>query len=390
MNYEEFTLKAQEALRDAASVAQKNDHSAVEPEHLLTALLEQEGGLVPSILEQLGIDRARLDRGVSDLMRNLPKAYGEATQTYFSPAMQKIIAKADAESKAMKDEFVASEHLFMALTVVESRVASLLKSIGITREGILSVLKSIRGSQSASDENAEEKYQVLEKYTRDLTALAKNSKLDPVIGRDEEIRRVMQVLSRRTKNNPVLIGEPGVGKTAMSKASPSASFRVMSPTVLKKRNFSRSISAHLSRVANFVENSRNGLKQSSPKSRRPRDESSSSSTSFTRLWARVQPKARWTLPTSLNLHSRAASCVRSERRRSTNIASISRKMQLSSAASNLYSARHRVSRILLRFYAGSRTAMKSIMEYVFETMRSLLPQCSPTATSHRVSFPTRR
>ncbi len=215
MNYEEFTLKAQEALRDAASVAQKNDHSAVEPEHLLTALLDQEGGLVPSILEQLGIDRARLERGNTDLMKNLPKAYGEAAQTYFSPAMQKIIAKADAESKAMKDEFVASEHLFMAMTSVESRVASLLKSTGVTRDGILSVLKSIRGSQSASDENAEEKYQVLEKYTRNLTALAKSSKLDPVIGRDEEIRRVMQVLSRRTKNNPVLIGEPGVGKTAI-------------------------------------------------------------------------------------------------------------------------------------------------------------------------------
>jgi ATPases with chaperone activity, ATP-binding subunit len=115
----------------------------------------------------------------------------------------------------MKDEYVASEHLFLAMLSVESRAASLLKSAGITREGVLSVLKSIRGTQSASDENAEEKYQVLEKYTRDLTALARSGKLDPVIGRDEEIRRVMQVLSRRTKNNPVLIGEPGVGKTAI-------------------------------------------------------------------------------------------------------------------------------------------------------------------------------
>jgi len=129
--------------------------------------------------------------------------------------MQKIMAKAEAESSAMKDEFVASEHLFLALIAVESRVATLMKSLGITREAVLEVLKSIRGTQSASDENAEEKYQVLEKYTRDLTALARTGKLDPVIGRDEEIRRVMQVLSRRTKNNPVLIGEPGVGKTAI-------------------------------------------------------------------------------------------------------------------------------------------------------------------------------
>lgn len=215
MNYEQFTLKAQEALRDAAAIAQKNDHGSIEPEHLLSSLLEQEGGVVSSILERLGADRGRLDRGLQDLLSHLPKAYGEATQVYFSPALQKVVAKAEGESKAMKDEYVASEHLFLAMLSVESRAASLLKSAGITREGVLSVLKSIRGTQSASDENAEEKYQVLEKYTRDLTALARSGKLDPVIGRDEEIRRVMQVLSRRTKNNPVLIGEPGVGKTAI-------------------------------------------------------------------------------------------------------------------------------------------------------------------------------
>ena len=215
MNYEQFTLKAQEALRDAASIAQKNDHSSIEPEHLLLALLDQEGGVVSSILERLGVDRAKLEQRLSDLLKTLPKAYGEATQVYFSPAMQKVIAKAESESESMKDEFVASEHLFLALLIVESKAASLLRSIGVTHEGVLAVLKSIRGSQTASDENAEEKYQVLEKYTRDLTTLARAGKLDPVIGRDEEIRRVMQVLSRRTKNNPVLIGEPGVGKTAI-------------------------------------------------------------------------------------------------------------------------------------------------------------------------------
>ncbi len=179
MNYEQFTLKAQEALRDAAAIAQKNDHGSIEPEHLLSALLEQEGGVVSSILERLGADRGRLDRGLQDLLSHLPKAYGEATQVYFSPALQKVVAKAEGESKAMKDEYVASEHLFLAMLSVESRAASLLKSAGVTREGVLSVLKSIRGTQSASDENAEEKYQVLEKYTRDLTALARSGKLDP-------------------------------------------------------------------------------------------------------------------------------------------------------------------------------------------------------------------
>jgi len=215
MNYEKFTLKAQEALRDAAALAQKQDHASIEPEHLLSALMTQEGGLVPAILERMGIDRARIEKGTADLLRQLPKAYGEAAQVYFSPAVQKVLAKAEAEAGSMKDEFVASEHLFLGLLSVESKAASLLKAAGLNRQGVLSVLKSIRGSRSASDENAEEKYQVLEKYTRDLTALARAGKLDPVIGRDEEIRRVMQVLSRRTKNNPVLIGEPGVGKTAI-------------------------------------------------------------------------------------------------------------------------------------------------------------------------------
>ena len=216
MNYEQFTLKAQEALKEAVSIAQKNDHGSIEPEHLLAALMNQEGGVVPSLLERMGVERGQLERGNTELLKKLPKAYGEAAQVYFSPVMQKIMAKAEAESGAMKDEFVASEHLFLALIAVESQVSSLLKSLGVTRGEVLSALKSIRGAQSASDENAEEKYQVLDKYTRDLTALARAGKLDPVIGRDEEIRRVMQVLSRRTKNNPVLIGEPGVGKTAIA------------------------------------------------------------------------------------------------------------------------------------------------------------------------------
>ncbi len=215
MNYENFTLKAQEALRDTVALAQKQDHASIEPEHLLSALMNQEGGTIPGILERMGVDRARIEKGVADLLRQVPKAFGEAAQVFFSPAVQKVLAKAEAEAGSMKDEFVASEHLFLGLLAVESKAATLLKSSGLNREGVLSVLKSIRGTRSASDENAEEKYQVLEKYTRDLTALARAGKLDPVIGRDEEIRRVMQVLSRRTKNNPVLIGEPGVGKTAI-------------------------------------------------------------------------------------------------------------------------------------------------------------------------------
>ncbi|MCX7775536.1 MAG: ATP-dependent chaperone ClpB [Spirochaetaceae bacterium] len=215
MNFEKFTLKAQEAIRDAAAIAQRRDHASVEPEHLLSALLSQEDGVTGAMLSRAGIDRARLERELNAALEKLPKVYGEAAQVQFSPAAQKVIAKAEAESQAMRDDYVASEHIFLALLTVESRVASMLASLGLNRQNVLAVLKNLRGNRKASDENAEEKYQVLEKYTRDLTALARTGKLDPVIGRDEEIRRVMQVLSRRTKNNPVLIGEPGVGKTAI-------------------------------------------------------------------------------------------------------------------------------------------------------------------------------
>lgn len=215
MNFEKFTLKAQEAIRDAAAIAQRRDHASVEPEHLLSTLLSQEDGVTGAMLSRAGIDRARLERELNAALEKLPKVYGEAAQVQFSPAAQKVIAKAEAESQAMRDDYVASEHIFLALLTVESRVASMLASLGLNRQNVLAVLKNLRGNRKASDENAEEKYQVLEKYTRDLTALARTGKLDPVIGRDEEIRRVMQVLSRRTKNNPVLIGEPGVGKTAI-------------------------------------------------------------------------------------------------------------------------------------------------------------------------------
>ncbi len=215
MNYEKFTLKAQEAVRDASSLAQRRDNPNVEPEHLLQALLTQEEGVVPALLQRIGVDEGAFEMAVDQLLSKLPKAYGASAQTYLSPAASKALAKAEAESASLKDEFVAAEHIFLGLAAVEGPVASLLKSRGVTRERILSALQSVRGNRRVTDQEAEEKYRVLERYTRDLTALARADKLDPVIGRDEEIRRVMQVLSRRTKNNPVIIGEPGVGKTAI-------------------------------------------------------------------------------------------------------------------------------------------------------------------------------
>lgn len=215
MNYEKFTLKAQEAVRGASALAQRRDNPNVEIEHLLYALLTQEEGVVPPLLDRIGADKAAVEKGVEALMAKLPKSFGEAAQLYLSPAASKALAKAEAEAAALKDEFVAAEHILLGIIAVEGSASSLLKAEGVTRDRVLSALVSVRGSRRVTDQEAEEKYRVLERYTRDLTALARADKLDPVIGRDEEIRRVMQVLSRRTKNNPVIIGEPGVGKTAI-------------------------------------------------------------------------------------------------------------------------------------------------------------------------------
>lgn len=215
MNYEKFTLKAQEAVRAASALAQTRDNPSVENEHILLALLQQEEGVVPALLDRIGGDKASLVTAAESLVAKLPKSYGAAAQLYLSNSASKALAKAESEAAALKDDFVASEHLLLGILAVEGPASSLLKAQGVNKDRVLSALVSVRGSRRASDQEAEEKYRILERYTRDLTALARADKLDPVIGRDEEIRRVMQVLSRRTKNNPVIIGEPGVGKTAI-------------------------------------------------------------------------------------------------------------------------------------------------------------------------------
>ncbi|MBU0953986.1 MAG: ATP-dependent chaperone ClpB [Spirochaetes bacterium] len=215
MDYERFTLKAQEAIQSAHSNAQKADHSQLDTDHLLHALLETEGGIIRPLLERLGISLGELETELAEMLTKKPKVYGQAAQVYLSPSAGKVLAKAEMEASALKDEFVAGEHILLAMLSEEGPVGQLLHRLGISKTGILEALKAVRGNRSTGDKAAEDKYRALEKYCRDLTALARREKIDPVIGRDEEIRRVMQVLARRTKNNPVLIGEPGVGKTAI-------------------------------------------------------------------------------------------------------------------------------------------------------------------------------
>ena len=214
MNYDQFTLKAQDAIQQANSIAQQEDHSEIGTEHLLLALLEQEDGVIPPLVERIGLKVSTLIQQVEDLLATYPRITGNA-QVSFSPELSKILAKAEIEVTSLKDEYLSTEHLFLAIAQSDSRCGNLLRNNGITKDSILSALKAVRGNQRVTNQDPEATMQSLEKYCKDLTTLAKQEKIDPVIGRDEEIRRVMQVLSRRTKNNPVLIGEPGVGKTAI-------------------------------------------------------------------------------------------------------------------------------------------------------------------------------
>jgi ATP-dependent Clp protease ATP-binding subunit ClpB len=216
MNINKYTEKAREAVAGAIELARKDNHPQVEPEHLLVALVTQGDGIVPELLRQAQIDPGQIATAARDLLKKMPAAYG-GSEPGLSPRLRTVTDQAQAEADRLKDEFVSTEHLFIAIADETGRSpsAQLLKARGITRDRILQLLTNVRGSQRVTNENPEATYQALQRYGRDLTELAKKGKLDPVIGRDEEIRRVIQVLSRRTKNNPVLIGEPGVGKTAI-------------------------------------------------------------------------------------------------------------------------------------------------------------------------------
>ncbi len=214
MNYEQFTIKTQEAIQDASSIAQKNDHSEIGLEHLLLALLNQKDGIIVPIVERIGANVQSLKSQVQELLSRYPKVTGNA-QMNFSNEAQKVLAKAENEMGKLKDQYLSCEHILLSMTKSDSRVGELLQKNGITYDSVMEALKSVRGNQTVDSQDPESKMQSLEKYCTDLTARARQDKIDPVIGRDEEIRRVMQVLCRRTKNNPVLIGEPGVGKTAI-------------------------------------------------------------------------------------------------------------------------------------------------------------------------------
>ena len=211
IDLQRFTEKSQQALQAGVQLAAERGQQAVEPEHLMYALLEQEGGLARPLLQAAGSDPVALLPALESAIERFPGVAGGSAQPYLSERLRATLEAAERETVALKDEYVSTEHLLLALTA-----QPFLSDAGVTKDGLLKALRRVRGNHRVTDPNPESKYQALERYGRDLTQLAAAGKLDPVIGRDEEIRRVIQVLSRRTKNNPVLIGEPGVGKTAIA------------------------------------------------------------------------------------------------------------------------------------------------------------------------------
>jgi len=215
MRTDKLTQKSMEAIQVSQEIARGRNHNRLEPAHLALALLDQDESLAAILLERAGSDPARVREGLESALDRLPRVTGDGASLYASEPFQRVMDRALKEAQKLKDEYISVEHLLLALLDDGGEVHRVMKEAGVRREEIMKAMKEVRGSQRVTSQTPESGYQALEKFSRDLTDLAREGGLDPVIGRDEEIRRVIKVLSRRTKNNPVLIGEPGVGKTAI-------------------------------------------------------------------------------------------------------------------------------------------------------------------------------
>ncbi len=215
MNIEKFTRKSQEALNTANALAVEMNHQEIVPMHVILAMIRQQDGLLPSLFHHMEIQISVAEKAALDILHKIPVVTGQGVQTYMSRSLTAVLTDAQRKAAQMKDEFTSVEHIFLATLEKDNECKEFAHAAGITENAVLDTLRKVRGNQRISSQDPESTFAALEKYSRNLTDLARKGKLDPVIGRDEEIRRIIQILSRRTKNNPVLIGDPGVGKTAI-------------------------------------------------------------------------------------------------------------------------------------------------------------------------------
>ena len=300
MQQDRFTIKSQEAVQEAQRIAHGYSHQEVDGEHLLLALIGQADSLIPDLLEKIGVPAAKLKPDLESELGRRHKVQGTSSADLFlSPQLKKALDAAQTEAGKLKDDFISTEHLLLGLLDEGgSSLKKIFQAHGLKRDVVLRALADLRGNQRVTDANPEDKFQALEKYGRDLTALARQGKIDPVIGRDDEIRRVMQVLTRRTKNNPVLIGEPGVGKTAIAEG---LARRIVSGDVPETLKNKRLVAMDLSAMiagAKIGANSKTGSRPSSRRLLPAMGRSFCSLMSCIRSSARVRRKGRPMLRTS--------------------------------------------------------------------------------------------